>query len=85
MVESMYAVQSAMEIALKNSMLVSNLKANGKSPRFFYLDPVDPRKAEKILGDNLLRTFRNVRTNKHVVASQSRHLLIKHSPEKPIS
>lgn len=63
MVESMYAVQSAMEIALKNSMLVSNLKTHGKSPRFFYLDPVDPRKAERILGENLLRTFRNVRTN----------------------
>jgi hypothetical protein len=35
MVESMYAVQSAMEIALKNSMLVSNLKANGKISSIF--------------------------------------------------
>ena len=87
MVESMYAMQSAMEIALKNSMLVSNLKAHGKSPRFFYLDPVDSRKAERILGENLLRTFRNVRMQKLflVLTSQSCRLLINRSPEKRIS
>jgi hypothetical protein len=58
-VESMYAMQSAIEIALKNSMLVSNLKVQGKSPRFFYLDP-DPRDIDRVLGESLFRNFRDV-------------------------
>jgi hypothetical protein len=59
-VESMYSMQysmqSAIEIALKNSMLVSSLKVQGKSPRFFYLDP----DINRVLGKSLFRNFRDV-------------------------
>ena len=57
-IDSMYAVQSALEVALKNSMLASKLKVYGKSPRFFYLDP-DPSQVNKVLGE-LADKYRNV-------------------------
>lgn len=57
-VDSMYAMQMAMEVALKNSMLVSKLKVYGKSPRFFYLDP-NPNQFDGILG-RLAGKYRDV-------------------------
>jgi hypothetical protein len=58
-IDSIYAVQSALEVALKNSMLASKLKVYGKSPRFFYLDP-DPSQVDKVLGLKLANKYRNV-------------------------
>jgi hypothetical protein len=58
-IDSMYAMQTAMEVALKNSMLVSKLKVYGKSPRLFYLDPA-PNQIEGILGRSLAGSYRDV-------------------------
>ena len=56
---AMYAVQMALEVALKNSMMSSNLKVYGKSPRFFYLNP-DPRQIDRLLGSALAREYDGV-------------------------
>lgn len=54
--ESIPALQTAMEIALKNSMIASRMKTEGRSPRMFYL-PYDPQRDKDVLGDYLSRAF----------------------------
>ena len=58
-IDAMYAMQMALEVALKNSMLASKLKVYGKSPRLFYVDP-DPREIDQVLGTQLASNYRNV-------------------------
>jgi hypothetical protein len=57
-IDAMYGMQMALEVALKNAMLVSKLKVYGKSPRFF-LDP-DPSQINGLLGESLARDYREV-------------------------
>jgi hypothetical protein len=50
------SLSSIMEIALKNAMMMSNMKTEGKSPTEFYC-PYDPNVATQVLGNHLCRAF----------------------------
>ena len=60
LIDPIYAMQTAMEIALKNSMLASNMIVHGKSPRMFYLPQVQGSRQDQVLGKDLPREFRQV-------------------------
>jgi hypothetical protein len=54
--EAIPAISSTMEIALKNSMIASNMKTDGTSPNHFYC-PYDPNTARQVLGNHMCQTF----------------------------
>jgi hypothetical protein len=56
MVDSTLLAQTMMETTLKNAMIASPLKSEGKSPRMFYL-PYDRTMDRQVLGNKLYGQF----------------------------
>lgn len=55
-VASLPSIKTALEIVLKNRMIGSSLKVDGRSPHMFYL-PYDQVDAKQILGDCLFGAY----------------------------